>query len=227
MYSLLAGMLSPPGRPVIELKVDPAEIAASLPPGQRRMLERFERLLATEAAPRGHVARSSAPESWRVHVLDSLAGVALLDAVLTDPAAARIVDVGSGAGLPGIVLAIARPHWQLTLLDSRRGRIRLLGQFIDSLGLANVAACKGDAAAVDGGFGAAVARALAPPPDSLALCRRLVAADGPVGLYLTDAQLSDWSAGSGPAPIGLARYRLSGMRSGRVVAAFAADSPAA
>ncbi len=208
---------------MIELAVDPAEIAAALPPGRRALLEGFDRLLKSDAAARGYIARATAAESWMLHVLDSLAGVALLESVLASPTASRIVDVGSGAGLPGIPLAIARRGWQLTLLDSHRGRVELLQQFVHNLEIGNAEPLKGDVATAAGGFDAALARALAPPETALALCRRLVAGPGPVILYLTGAQLDNLGAKGLPDPLGVARYRLSGLRSGRVVAAFAAQ----
>ncbi|WIA21622.1 hypothetical protein OEZ85_000804 [Tetradesmus obliquus] len=50
----------------------------------------------------------------------------------------RVIDVGTGAGLPGMVLAVARPHWKVTLLDSLRKRCDFLQATADMLGLDNV-----------------------------------------------------------------------------------------
>ena len=73
-----------------------------------------------------------APDSMVTHhILDSLAVLPYLYGV-------HALDVGTGAGMPGLILALARPavHW--TLLDSRRKKIRFLNQVIMELGLANV-----------------------------------------------------------------------------------------
>lgn len=65
------------------------------------------------------------------HILDSLA---IVPHVRPD----RILDVGSGAGLPGIPVAIARPKWRVTLLDASHKRCAFLRQVIIELGLHNV-----------------------------------------------------------------------------------------
>jgi 16S rRNA (guanine527-N7)-methyltransferase len=68
------------------------------------------------------------------HLLDSLAVVPHLSG-------GSIVDVGSGAGLPGIPLAIARPEWELTLLESNHKKGTFLKQAVIELGLPNVTVC--------------------------------------------------------------------------------------
>jgi 16S rRNA (guanine527-N7)-methyltransferase len=71
------------------------------------------------------------------HLLDSLAVLGDLDAWM--PEAARIADIGSGAGLPGIPLAIARPGWEVALVESSQKKAAFLRQAVLELGLANVA----------------------------------------------------------------------------------------
>lgn len=68
------------------------------------------------------------------HLLDALATLPYLPSAQ----ALRLVDVGSGAGVPGIPLAIARPSWHVTLLDSKSKKATFLRQAAAELGLANV-----------------------------------------------------------------------------------------
>ena len=71
------------------------------------------------------------------HLLDSLAILPHLDAGLLPPEG-RLLDVGSGAGLPGIPLALARPGWRVTVLDSNGKKARFLRHAQRTLGLANL-----------------------------------------------------------------------------------------
>jgi 16S rRNA (guanine527-N7)-methyltransferase len=70
------------------------------------------------------------------HALDALAVLPHLE---TQSQAPRVLDVGTGGGIPGMLLAIARPDWQLTLLDANHKKGAFLTQAVIELGLGNVA----------------------------------------------------------------------------------------
>lgn len=76
------------------------------------------------------------------HVFDSLAIVPAMQQVLYKYTANKIniVDVGSGAGLPGLILAIAQPSWQVECLDAVQKKMAFVQQMIGVLGLANLRA---------------------------------------------------------------------------------------
>lgn len=78
------------------------------------------------------------------HFLDSLILVPIIEGQVGS-GSIRLIDVGSGGGLPGLALAIVRPRWNITLLDSTRKKVRVLETFIDELALDNVTAVWGRA----------------------------------------------------------------------------------
>jgi 16S rRNA (guanine527-N7)-methyltransferase len=110
------------------------------------------------------------------HLLDSLTIIAHVQPV-------RILDVGSGAGLPGIPLAIARPDWQITLLDSSHKRCTFLRQAIIELDLRNATVICDRVEAYRPGhaFDTAVSRAFA---ETQHFARLSVANIAPTGVLL-------------------------------------------
>ena len=121
----------------------------------------------------------------------------------------RIADVGSGAGLPGLPLAIVEPEREFTLIESRAKRVRFLRHVIGELELMNtiVAHARAEHLRPDRPFDTVLARAVAPPAELLAICRPLTA-PGSRLLLLTAMHLqeafrglaSDWELRSDEAP---------------------------
>lgn len=107
------------------------------------------------------------------HLLDSLA-------ILPAVHGATLLDVGTGAGLPGIPLAVARPGLAVTLLDSNQKKISFLRQVKGELALANVEVAGGrvEAFRPAAGFDIVVSRAFAELAEFAALAGHLVAAGG-------------------------------------------------
>jgi 16S rRNA (guanine527-N7)-methyltransferase len=110
------------------------------------------------------------------HVLDSLA---VLSHLPSRPGV-RLIDVGSGGGLPGIPLAIARPDWRVALLDSNRKKAAFLRQAASELRLANVdvVAMRAEEFVANAAFDVVIARALSELPRFVALARHLLAPGG-------------------------------------------------
>ena len=105
------------------------------------------------------------------HLLDSLAVAPL---VRGD----TLADIGSGAGLPGIPLAVYAPERQVTLIDSNGKKARFLREAVRTLRLANVRIEAQRVEAVRGGFDTVTARAFASLADMLRLAGHLIAPDG-------------------------------------------------
>lgn len=79
-------------------------------------------------------------EFWEKHLWDSLSGIApLLEESIASELPQRAIDIGTGAGFPGIPVAIACPTWHVTLLDSTRKKVQFLETVAARLGLTNVA----------------------------------------------------------------------------------------
>lgn len=95
----------------------------------RSRLELFEQMLLERALPMGMVASTDGPRIRERHLLDSLRAAPLL------PEAGVVCDLGSGAGLPGLVLSIARPDLSLVLIEVRRNRAAFLKDMIAALEL--------------------------------------------------------------------------------------------
>lgn len=107
------------------------------------------------------------------HLLDSLA-------VLPHIQGRHLLDVGSGAGLPGIPLAIARPDWDVTLSDSNQKKAVFQQQAVIELGLANVHVMGGRVEAIGAGqnYEAVVSRAFSEIRLFVELTRHLLAPGG-------------------------------------------------
>jgi len=101
--------------------------------GQTKALAEYESLLRSRAVPFGLVAESDADRVGERHIRDCLRAAAML---LEGDALA--CDIGSGAGLPGLVLAIARPEVRFVLLEPKQRAVGFLELAVDRLGLSNV-----------------------------------------------------------------------------------------
>jgi 16S rRNA (guanine527-N7)-methyltransferase len=110
------------------------------------------------------------------HLLDSLAVLGHLP----KQARLRVLDIGSGGGLPGIPLAIAKPEWHVVLLDSNHKKAAFLRQAAIELDLANVEVCAERAQdyEVELLFDVVISRAFSDLATFAALARRLVAPGG-------------------------------------------------
>jgi 16S rRNA (guanine527-N7)-methyltransferase len=128
------------------------------------VLDRLEPMLAMLAAAPASLSSVTDPAgARRIHLCDSLSGLVVPEVVK----AARVIDIGSGAGFPGIPLAVALPDVRFDLIDSVGRKVEFMDQVIVALGLENASAIKvrseewatGQGA---GAYEAATARAVAP-----------------------------------------------------------------
>ncbi|MDB4942853.1 MAG: rRNA small subunit 7-methylguanosine (m7G) methyltransferase GidB [Labilithrix sp.] len=134
--------LSSPLVPPADLAARLDALAVSLPaPALAQLGDYLGRLLAMNEQMNLTAIRDEA-SAWERHALDALALVPLLADV---PAGARLLDVGSGGGIPGIPLAIARPDLAVTLLDATQKKVSFLAAVSSAIGLQNVTTVAGRA----------------------------------------------------------------------------------
>ncbi|HET9120115.1 MAG TPA: 16S rRNA (guanine(527)-N(7))-methyltransferase RsmG [Solirubrobacterales bacterium] len=103
---------------------------SSIPAGAESLLDQLLRMLEDPRAP---IASSTVPHAREVHIADSLSGLEF------EPvrSAGRIADVGSGAGLPGLPLAIALPGARIDLIESVKRKCAFLTEAIARIGIDN------------------------------------------------------------------------------------------
>ena len=119
--------------------------------------EAFARILATRGVEQGLIGPHEVPRLWDRHLLNCA-----VVAELIDGRAATLVDIGSGAGLPGLVLALVRPDLDVILLEPMERRCRFLSGCVTELGLANARVQRGRAEETTLRADVATARAVAP-----------------------------------------------------------------
>ena len=129
----------------------------------------FAEHLATTAVERGLLGPREVPRLWSRHILNCAAIAPLV------PSNARLVDVGSGAGLPGLALAIARPDLEVSLVEPLLRRVTWLQEVAEDLDLPNVTVVRGRAEELPTDWAdVATARAVAPLAKLTAWCLPLV-----------------------------------------------------
>ncbi|MGQ0839483.1 16S rRNA (guanine(527)-N(7))-methyltransferase RsmG [Actinokineospora sp.] len=158
-------------------RADVAAVAAAVFGDRLDRAERFVALLAEHGVGRGLIGPREVDRLWDRHVLNS----AVVGEVLAE--GVGVVDIGSGAGLPGIPLAIARPDLTVTLVEPMARRVAWLDEVVETLELSSVTVVRGraeDQAVITRVIGADVvtARAVAPLAKLCGWCLPLLRAGG-------------------------------------------------
>ncbi len=155
---------------------DPAVVSQVFAPSRLPALEQYAALLASEGVVRGLIGPREVPRLWDRHLVNC----GLLAPLI--PEGARVADLGSGAGLPGLVLALARPDLEVTLIEPMARRVEFLTEACISLGADRVTVVRGRAEQSAGreSFDVVTSRALAPLARLLTWSLPLVAPGGVV-----------------------------------------------
>jgi 16S rRNA (guanine527-N7)-methyltransferase len=119
----------------------------------------FAQILATRGVEQGLLGPREVPRLWDRHLLNCA-----VVAELVDSRQGTLLDIGSGAGLPGLVLAMVLPGMAVTLLEPMQRRCRFLAECVTELRLANVSVLRGRAEDTAVSADVVTARAVAPLP---------------------------------------------------------------
>ena len=154
------------------LRAQAGDFGVRLDPPEISQLRRFEELLVDRAVPLRAISRSDSGRIRERHTLDSLRAVPVVEGV--DEAA----DLGSGAGLPGVVVAIALPRVRMLLIERRPQRAAFLELAVEDLGLSNAAVVAGRLEDVPDDVDVALARAFAPIDEAWAQAAEILRPGG-------------------------------------------------
>ena len=155
------------------LRKGAAELGVELAEMQEQGLLKYLALLHKWNKVYALISRREGDDWVARHLLDSLAVLPYING-------SRVIDVGSGAGLPGIPLALMCPERQFTLLDSNNKKTRFMTQAVIELGLKNVEVkhCRVEQLAAEAPFDTVISRAFATISDMLAVAGQLAGTDG-------------------------------------------------
>lgn len=136
------------------------------------LAEQYADSLATTGIEWGLIGPREVPRIWDRHLINCAAVAELI------PAGASVADVGAGAGLPGVVIAIARPDVSVTLIEPKQRRCLYLEQIVAELGLTNAAVQRARAQEAVGSWDVVTARAVARLDVLVDWCLPLLSDDG-------------------------------------------------
>ena len=123
--------------------------------GQEDQIQRYAQLLAGAGIERGLIGPKEGDRIWERHIANCIPITTII------PQGVRVVDIGSGAGLPGVVIALARPDLKVTLVEPLQRRVDFLNEVVAELSL-DIEVIRGRAERVKKQFEVVTARAVAP-----------------------------------------------------------------
>jgi 16S rRNA (guanine527-N7)-methyltransferase len=125
-------------------------------PTRKAEIEQYAQFLIGPGIERGLIGPREGERIWERHIFNCLPVTKLI------PEGSIVFDIGSGAGLPGLVIALARPDLKLFLIEPLQRRVDFLKEAVELLGIENVEVIRGKSESVKKSANYVTARAVAP-----------------------------------------------------------------
>lgn len=174
-------------------------------PEREAEIRRYAEFLATAGIERGLIGPREGERIWDRHIFNSLFPTILL------PQGASLFDIGSGAGLPGIVIALARPDLKVTLIEPLERRVEFLKEAVEG---SDIQVIRGRAQDVKKSADFITARAVAPLEKLKKMCWHMLKMNGSLLAMKGESAAREMA---GVAHAKLHEITLAGIGLGRVV----------
>jgi len=194
---------------------DPSEVSRETTitkyfPGQEDAIRAYADFLTTAGIERGLIGPREGERIWERHIFNCLPITQLL------PQEASLFDIGSGAGLPGIVIALARPDLNVTLIEPLERRVEFLNEAVAAIAASGVeiAVIRGRAQDVKKSADFVTARAVAPMEKLKKMSRHMVKTGGSLLAMKGESAANEMVGIKGAQ---LHEIKLEGIELGRVI----------
>lgn len=144
---------------------------------RQEKIDRYAQILQSRGIERGLIGPREGDRIWDRHIANCLPVTTPIPRASDGSQRIKVADIGSGAGLPGIVIALARPDLEITLIEPLQRRVDFLNEVITELDLP-ITIIRGKSESVKKSFEIVTARAVAPLPKLLAISWHLVKSQG-------------------------------------------------
>jgi 16S rRNA (guanine527-N7)-methyltransferase len=179
-------------------------------PGQEDAIRAYAEFLTTAGIERGLIGPREGERIWERHIFNCLPVTQLL------PQGASLFDIGSGAGLPGIVIALARPDLKVTLIEPLERRVEFLNEAVTAIaaGGVEIEVIRGRAQDVKKSADFVTARAVAPMEKLKKMSWHMVKTGGSLLAMKGESAASEMVGIKGAE---LHEIKLEGIELGRVI----------
>jgi len=177
-------------------------------PTRKAEIEQYAQFLIGPGIERGLIGPREGERIWERHIFNCLPVTTLI------PEGSIVFDIGSGAGLPGLVIALARPDLKLFLIEPLQRRVDFLKEAVELLGIENVEVIRGKSESVKKSANYVTARAVAPLEKLKKITSHMIKPGGALLAMKGESAAEEAKTVPGAEVIGV---NLPGLELGRIV----------